>query len=66
MRNMLVRGREQEIKGEGVPRNERRDERYVKETKRGREVERHRRRSDGGEGGVCKGWVSLDRAFALL
>lgn len=39
MRNPLKRGKEQEIKGEGVPRNERRDEKYVKETKRERERE---------------------------
>lgn len=32
MRNMLERVKEQEIKGEGVLQNERRDERYVKET----------------------------------
>lgn len=33
MRNMLERGeKEQEIKREGVPRNEGRDERYVEET----------------------------------
>lgn len=37
MRNMLERGKEREIKGEGVPRNERRDERCVKETERERE-----------------------------
>lgn len=34
--------------------------------KRERGVERHRRGRDGGEGGVRRGWVSLDRAFALL
>lgn len=66
MRNILERGKEQEIKGEGASRNERRDERYVKETEREKEVERHRGRRDGGEGGVCRGWMSLDRAFALL
>lgn len=64
MRNMLERGKEQEIKREGVPRNERRDERYVKkmekERERGGGVEKHRGRR------VCRGWVSLDRVFALL
>lgn len=40
MRNTLKRGKEQEIKGEGVPRNERGDERYVKETRREKERER--------------------------
>lgn len=62
MRNMLERGRGQEMKGEGVPRSERRDERSVKET----EKERDRGRRDGKEGGVRRGWVSPDRAFALL
>lgn len=65
MRNTLKRGKEQEIKGEGVPRNERGDERYVKETRRERERGMRGGR-DGGEGGVRWGWVSLDRAFALL
>lgn len=38
MRNMLEKGKEQEIKGEGVPqKNERRDEKYVKETESKRE-----------------------------
>ena len=51
------------MKGEGVPGYERRDEMYVKESERGRGREGKR---DGREGGVFRGWVSLDGAVALL
>lgn len=62
---MLERGRGQEMKGEGAPRSERKDERNVKEREKERERQRKKRQKKK-EGGVRRGWVSPDRAFALL
>lgn len=52
--------RVQEIRG--------RDERMVKEAERERErmTERKKKKKRGREGGERRGWVSPDRAFALL
>lgn len=60
MRNTLKRGKEQEIKGEGVPRNERGDERYVKEKERERGTREEEETEEREEcSGVGCPWIGL-------
>lgn len=60
MRNMLERGRGQEMKGEGAPRSERKDERSVKEMEKERERQRKKRQKKREEcAGVGCPWIGL-------
>lgn len=62
---MLERGRGQEMKGEGVPRSERRDERSVKETEKERERKRETEEEETEKREECAG-VGCPRIGLLL